>query len=425
MQHMFTTLSEAFHQGGELPLVVFDPTRQKVPVKLWVRALDGNTEAQVLALSSLEVVLGHVALMPDAHMGIGCSIGTVFATREAIVPSTVGVDLGCGMMAVRFPEADLEAIQKKPKLLRGFHQKIRALIPTGFNMHQNPQSWDGFHDFPLEGIEVKLGRRQEDLGRLMETRGTRQLGTLGGGNHFVELCVDEDGKLWLMLHSGSRGLGNLIGTHFMARARVYCDQIDAQRPRDLNWLPTDHPDGRQYLAGVAWSQAYARENRHHMMQALLALIEDNGKLSRAFLGRGDLPIFTVENHHNFVQQEDHFGETVWVHRKGAVSAQVGEWGILPGSMATGSYIVRGKGNSDSLCSCAHGSGRKMSRTKARKSIDPRAVERAMKGIVGEPIKKVLDEAPQAYKDLEEVMRHQDNLIEQVHRLRPLLNVKGH
>ncbi len=410
--HHHDSFEEAFRQREPLPLVVFNPRKQKVPIRLWLTELDAGSREQILNLSQLQIVRGHVAVMPDAHMGIGCSVGTVFATEEALVPSTVGVDLGCGMMAVRFPECDTHRLLKNRSGLQKLHKRIRGIIPTGFSEHKKAQEWEGFEGFPLKGVETEGRKRREDFESLLDTKARRQLGTLGGGNH-------------LMLHSGSRYIGNRIGVHFMRKAKEYCDGIAATRPKNLDWLPLDHPEGRRYVEAVAWAQRYARSNRHQMMNRLLHLLENETDFRKIFMPGGRGPDLQVENHHNFVQKETHFGREVWVHRKGAVSAKRGEWGILPGSMATGSYIVRGRGNPESLCSCAHGSGRRMSRTEARKTISIDEAMRATKTIVGEPIRKVLDEAPQAYKDLENVMNQQRDLIETVFRLTPLLNVKGY
>lgn len=425
MESTYSTFDEAFQLSDSLPLVVFNPHRQNVPIKLWLRELEEGAREQIFNLSRLEVVRGHVAIMPDAHMGIGCSVGTVFATSGAVVPSTVGVDLGCGMIALRFPDADTERCRNNPAMLKRLHKEIRDIIPTGSNEHDRPQEWEGFHEFPLAGVETVHNQKKTDFEQVAHAKAPRQLGSLGGGNHFIELCVDEEEKLWFMVHSGSRGIGNLIGTHYMHVARQLCNERGYKRPKDLDWLPLDSNEGQQYLKAVAWSQEYARQNRHHMVRALMKLLKHDKEFNAIFHRGEKERILKVENHHNFVQEEEHFGEKVWVHRKGAVSAQVGEWGILPGSMATGSYIVKGKGNTDSLCSCAHGSGRKMSRNAAKKNISLKEVEESMKGIVGEDPKLVHDEAPQAYKDLGLVMSQQTELIEQMHRLKPLLNVKGY
>lgn len=424
-EQTFSTFGEGFQLADQLPVVVFNPYRQRVPIKLWLRELEESAQEQILNLANLQVVKGHVAIMPDAHMGIGCSVGTVFATVDAVVPSTVGVDLGCGMIAIRFPECDGDRLEKDKPLLKRLHQQIRDTVPTGFGEHKHAQDWEGFGEFPLSRVETINHGKRVDFESIVATKGRQQLGSLGGGNHFIELCLDEERKAWFMVHSGSRGIGNMIGNHYIHAAKTYCNETKQKRPKDLDWLPLDHPDGEKYIKAVHWCQEYARQNRHHMVRQLMKLIKHDKDFDRALHGNGKDRVFMVENHHNFVQPEEHFGEKVWVHRKGAVSAKVGEWGILPGSMATGSYIVKGQGNEESLCSCAHGSGRKMSRSAAKKDIQVSDVEAAMKGIVGEPAAKVHDEAPQAYKDLEQVMRHQQNLIEQVHRLRPLLNVKGY
>lgn len=427
----FRTFAEAFaDETAGLPLVVFDPTKQHVPVRAWLRTLDEGAQEQALGLSALSIVKGNVALMPDAHMGNGCSVGTVFATVDHIVPSTVGVDLGCGMIAMRYHQADVEKIkynlENNPAALRRLHQRIRDTVPTGFAGHHNEQDWDGFDRFPIPEVMTPVSKeKSERMEALVDQQGRKQLGSLGGGNHFIELCLDDSEQLWLMVHSGSRGIGNRIGTHFMQRARAYCDANNFTRPRELDWLPVDHPDGQAYLSAMLWAQDYARENRHHMMRLLTNLIKNDDEFNSLFHGSGDEATFIVENHHNFVRQEQHFGETCWVHRKGAVSAQQGEWGILPGSMATGSFIVRGKGETSSLCSCAHGSGRKMSRNEAKRKLTPEDVENAMKGIIGERAANIIDEAPQAYKNLDEVMGNQTDLIESVYRLRPILNVKGY
>lgn len=421
----YSTFGEAFQLSEDLPVVVFNPYRQRVPIKLWLRDLEGSAQEQILNLSNLSVVKGHVAVMPDAHMGIGCSVGTVFATSGAVVPSTVGVDLGCGMIAIRFPESDGDRLSSDKALLQMLHKEIRLNVPTGFGEHKQAQDWEGFGEFPLKRVDTVHDGKHMDFESLMDKKGRRQLGSLGGGNHFIELCLDADNKAWFMVHSGSRGIGNLIGNHYMYKAKQYCNEAGHKRPKDLDWLPIDHPEGQQYVKAVHWSQEYARQNRHHMVRNLMKIIKHNKQLDQVFHGNGKDRVLRIENHHNFVQPEEHFGESVWVHRKGAVSAKVDEWGILPGSMATGSYIVKGKGNPESLCSCAHGSGRKMSRNAAKREIALADVELAMAGIVGEPASAVHDEAPQAYKDLETVMSQQENLIDQAYRLRPLLNVKGY
>lgn len=427
---VFSTFGEGFQLAETLPVVVYNPFRQKVPIKAWLRTLEDSAQEQILGLANLSVVRGHVAIMPDAHMGIGCSVGTVFATVDAVVPSTVGVDLGCGMIAMRFPDADVAKLEQDKVLLRRLHTAIRACIPTGMGEHKKGQDWEGFSTFPLKKVETILHGKSLDFEKIMYEKGRNQLGSLGGGNHFIELCIDADQVPWFMLHSGSRGLGNIIGNHFMHKAKAWCNETHQKRPKELDFLPVSHPEGARYVDAVHWAQEYARQNRLHMVGLLMDLLGGDPAFESAFFGKegvrkGRSRLFTVENHHNFVQPEEHFGEKVWVHRKGAVSARLGEWSILPGSMATGSYIVQGRGNAESLCSCAHGSGRKMSRSAAKREISLKEVEAAMKGIVGEDAAQVLDEAPQAYKDLETVMRQQEDLIQEKYRLRPVLNVKGY
>ena len=298
--------------------------------------------------------------------------------------------------------------------LRELHERTKREIPTGFGQHPGPQRWDGFEDET---------RYTGPVAEIVRQKGPPQLGSLGGGNHFLELCKDADGLVWLMLHSGSRGAGNLIATHHVTIARTLNERLGIPSARDLWVLPLDTQEGQDYLRDMLWAQDYAMENRQRMLHIFLDLFADLlHKRLRADLDAD--PSAAVNIHHNYASRETHFGEEVWVHRKGATFAGEGVLGIIPGSMATGSYIVRGLGNPESFRSCSHGAGRVMSRGEATRSISLEAFAHKMRGIVAETGAEYVDEAPQAYKDLDTVIHNQADLVEPVRRLTPIMNVKG-
>jgi tRNA-splicing ligase RtcB len=325
---------------------------------------------------------------------------------------TAGVFVhNCGMLAQPFP---IRAVDLAPSFLRALHEDVKAAIPTGFGEHAYAQAWEGFDDDT---------RYTPAVSSIVRQKGPRQLGSLGGGNHFLELCQDEQGSVWLMLHSGSRGAGNQIATYHIAIAEELNRQLGIPSARDLWALPLERVEGQDYLKDMQWAQDYAMENRQRM---LWTFVEVFGKLLKKRL-RIDLDVdydACVNIHHNYASRETHYGREVWIHRKGATFAGQDVLGIIPGSMATGSYIVRGLGNPESFMSCSHGAGRVMSRGEAMRSISLESFEHKMRGIVAETTREYLDEAPQAYKDLDTVIHNQADLVEPVRRLRPLMNVKG-
>jgi len=388
----------------------------RVPVKVFTADLEPRARAQLENVARLSVVFGHVAAMSDVHAGIGATVGAVIPTRGAIIPAAVGVDIGCGMNAVRL---SLGADQLPDGLAR-LRGAIERAVPVGFDEH-------GEGDARREACAplacrlvgfVRAHPRIAKMQRDHENRWVRQMGSLGGGNHFIELCLDEDGSLWVMLHSGSRGIGNCIGQYFIARAREAMLKADAHLPdRDLAWLGEKTKLFDDYLEAVGWAQDYAFANRREMMQVILAAL------------RHELPPFeatgeAINCHHNYVRREKHLGHGVYLTRKGAISAREGELGIIPGSMGARSYIVRGKGNPESFCSCAHGAGRRMSRSEAKRRYSRADLAAQTEGVECRKDKGVLDEIPGAYKDIDAVMADQSDLVEVVHTLKQIVCVKG-
>jgi tRNA-splicing ligase RtcB len=359
--------------------------------------------------------------MPDVHFGIGATVGSVIATRGAIVPAAVGVDIGCGMMAVQttLGAADL------PDSLVDLRARIERAVPHGFVSVRGRAvkgSWAVTPDGVLSRWRASLAGRLEPLlerhPKLEEKQPQAQLGTLGGGNHFIEVCLDEAERVWVMLHSGSRGIGNRIGQYFIELARKEMLRLDRQLPdRNLAWFDegTRHYD--DYVAAMGWAQDYAAENRRVMMESVLRVVAD---VVRPFQ-RGAV---AVNCHHNYCTPERHFGEEVLVTRKGAVRAGRGELGIIPGSMGARSYVVRGLGSAESFESCSHGAGRRMSRTEARKRFSARDHELATAGVECRKDAGVIDETPAAYKDIDAVMAAQRDLVEVVHTLKQVVCVKG-
>ncbi len=386
------------------------------PVKSWASDLDEGSERQLKNIATLPFIHGHVAAMPDAHLGIGATVGSVIATRKAIIPAAVGVDIGCGMIAAR---TTLKAEQLDEVLLTKLFGQITRDVPVGRAFHRDNKVLS-VEAKPFEaGIKAILERNPRINKVIVDKHHwVAQMGTLGGGNHFIEVCLDEAGSVWVMLHSGSRGTGNAIGRYFTDLAR---DDMRRQGvelvDRDLAYLEEGSANFDAYFDAVEWAQAYAASNRDSMMTLVLAAM------------RRVLPAFSVEEgavncHHNYVSREIHFGEDVLVTRKGAIRARAGELGIIPGSMGAKSFIVRGKGNPDSFCSCSHGAGRKMSRTAAAKFFTVDQLVKQTEGVVCRKDAGVLDEIPGAYKDIDVVMENQSDLVEVVHTLKQVLCVKG-
>ncbi|WP_320410120.1 RtcB family protein [Candidatus Macondimonas diazotrophica] len=382
---------------------------------------------QLHNVASLPFIHKHVAVMPDVHFGRGATIGSVIPTKGAIVPAAVGVDLGCGMMAC---QTNLTASQL-PDDLRHVRTAIEAMVPHGRTANGDPKNdqgaWNDIDRMPRGVIERLRGldERYEDIRSRHPRIGHRgvvnHMGTLGTGNHFIELCLDENDSVWVMLHSGSRGPGNRIGSYFIDKAKEEMERYHIMpylADKDLSYLVEYTELFDDYVEALMWAQDYAAANRKAMMEGTLAAMRASG------LPDFHLVKFAVNCHHNYASIEHHYGENVWVTRKGAVRAREGDLGIIPGSMGAKSFIVRGKGNKDSFCSCSHGAGRKMSRTEARKTISLRDHAEATSGIECRVDEDVLDESPAAYKDIDDVMAAQSDLVEVVHTLRQIVNVKG-
>ncbi|HUS24607.1 MAG TPA: RtcB family protein [Candidatus Binatia bacterium] len=385
-----------------------------MPVKIWADTIEDGARQQLDNIAALPIVHHHVAAMPDVHMGIGAAVGAVIATRHAIIPAAVGVDSGCGMAAVR---TSLTAEDLDDAKLQAVFRQIERDVPVGREQHRAPADAQRAAQF-RPGLDAILARHPGIVNRKSASDWTCQLGSLGGGNHFIELCLDEQQRVWVLLHSGSRGIGNRIGSHFIAQARERALRMDRHLPdRDLAWLDEGSPQFDDYVAAVGWAQDYARTNREVMLGLVLDAL-------RRHLPPFELTQEAVNCHHNYVQREHHFGADVWLTRKGAIRAGKGELGIIPGSMGAKSYVVRGRGNPDSFESCAHGAGRRMSRGEANRRFTAADVVEQTRGVVCRKDKGVVDEIPGAYKDIGQVMAQQQDLVEVVHTLRQVLCVKG-
>jgi tRNA-splicing ligase RtcB len=377
--------------------------------------IETEAQQQILNTASMPFVFKHVAVMPDCHYGKGATVGTVLATKGAIIPAAVGVDIGCGMIAVRTP-------------LRRSDIRDPARVRSGIE-HRIPMS-AGKNNTKLTETAAMRVQALERFAK--ETRATPDqydkkwklaLGTLGGGNHFIELAEDLDGIVWLTLHSGSRGVGNKIGMHYIRVAQELCRKMRVPLPdRDLAYLPEEHPAFNAYLRDLHWAQQFALHNRNEMMDRVLT------EVSYAVYGedghQAEIEVHRINSHHNFTQQERHFGEQVWVTRKGAIEARTSNWAMIPGSMGTRSYIVVGKEHPMSFHSAPHGAGRRYSRTKARSLFKMQDLNAAMEGIEYRHSKELLDEIPAAYKDIDQVMENARDLVEVKHILKQFINVKG-
>ena len=382
----------------------------------WASILDEQTLAQARATASMRFVYPHVALMPDAHLGKGATVGSVIPTEGAIIPAAVGVDIGCGMTAVRtqFTRDDLTARAARRGLAR-LREAIEHAVPLSAG-HYNRK------------LTASARQRCDELGELAERTGFRpddtvanwrlQLGSLGSGNHFIEVTADERDRVWLFLHSGSRGIGNRIAQRHIAVARELCARDRVELPdRDLAYLTEGTAEFDAYVGQLGWAQEFARLNREEMMDRLVGCVA-------AFMDTPVQRLETIDCHHNYTERERHFGRQVWLSRKGAINAAVGVPGLIPGSMGTASYVVTGKGNPDSLLSSPHGAGRSFSRSAARRTFTRRQLEAAMAGIEWRRTDAFLDEIPAAYKDIDQVMADAADLVDIRHTLRQLVNVKG-
>ena len=386
-----------------------------VPVRIWTEDVTPDAMRQLEQVARLPFVHSHVAAMPDVHAGIGSTIGSVIPTRGAIVPAAVGVDIGCGMIAARL-SIDANAL---PDSLGAVRSEIEARVPVGFGMHDECNVRMSGVARLKSGYDALTGRVPA-LATMMKHRDgwQRQIGTLGGGNHFIEVCLDESDRVWVMLHSGSRGIGNGIGRYFIALAREEMLALDAKLPdRNIAWLREGTESFDLYVEALGWAQDYASENRAQMLTLVLEAL-------RATLPSFEVTEHAVNCHHNYVARERHFGAEVYVTRKGAIRAGAGELGIIPGSMGARSYIVRGKGSAESFHSCAHGAGRRMSRSQAKKTFSAEDLARQTAGVECRKDVGVVDEIPGAYKDIDAVMANQADLVDVVHTLKQVVCVKG-
>lgn len=397
-------------------------------IKAYVDGVEFEHAAQVQAhdLASMPFIHEHIAIMPDVHMGVGSSVGTVIPTNAAIIPAAVGVDIGCGISAVQISltASDL------PDNLFDLRCGIEAAVPHGRTDNggvNDRGAWGDVSSALVGKFQTQTAANLANrLNRIVDkhsgleraaSRVTHQFGTLGGGNHFIEICLDTDQNVWVMLHSGSRGIGNRIGSIFIEKAKTL---NGGNLPnKDLAWLDDGTQDFADYIEAMLWAQDYARENRNVMMDNVLRVLRTEEILPPFILMQQ-----AVNCHHNFAAKEHHFGKDVWVTRKGAVSARVGELGIIPGSMGARSYIVRGKGNPESFCSCSHGAGRRMSRGEAKRRFTVEDHEAATAGVECRKDQSVIDETPGAYKDIDAVMAAQSDLVEVVATLKQILCVKG-
>lgn len=385
----------------------------KVPVKIWTNEIEAEAEIQLAKAAQLPFVFKHIAVMPDVHAGRGSTIGSVIATKGAIIPATVGVDLGCGMMAVKTP-LDYKMVQDKIKEIR---HSIERSIPVGFNSHKPRNApgfeWEGFGNWNKLVTEACADSNLYQKAR-------NQLGTLGGGNHFIEICLDLENNVWVMLHSGSRNIGKVLADIHINEAKGLMKKyfIDLE-DKELAYLVRGTPEYDNYIKDLMWAQEYAMENRRLMMNLVLK------DLSYSINNGIMIPrVMEVNCHHNYVSEENHYGENVLVTRKGAVRAREGELGIIPGSMGARSFIVKGRGNADSFCSCSHGAGRKMSRTRARATFTESDLVEQTSGVECRKDEGVLDEIPGAYKDIAVVMANQSDLVEVVAELKQIMCIKG-
>ena len=384
------------------------------PIKIWTDDVEASALTQLKNLARLPFINSNgVACMPDVHAGIGSTVGTVIATESAVIPAAVGVDIGCGMNAVRL---SLKA-SDLPDSLKPLRDEIERRVPLGVG---------GAHDHSTDIGVVGNRLRQTVIEPLyngdydkFHAKAASQMGSLGSGNHFIEVCIDENQDVWVMLHSGSRGIGNMIGTHYIAKAKRQMEQFFITLPDDnLAYFPENTEDFDDYMYAVGWAQNYAFENRRRMMSEVLEAMKQS--IDKPFTITQE----AINCHHNYVEKENHFGRNMWVTRKGAIRAREGDLGIIPGSMGQRSYIVRGKGDLQSYCSCSHGAGRVMSRAEAKRRFSVSDLVAQTVGVECRKDASVIDEIPASYKDIDQVMANQTDLVEVVHQLKQVLCVKG-
>ena len=405
--------------------IIFEKGKMNCPLKVFdgggAVEMDEKTIHQAKTYCALPFV-SHASLMPDAHYGKGSTVGSVVATAKVIIPAMVGVDIGCGMMAVK---TSLKA-EDLPESLKSLRSGIEAAVPHGRSGGKADDK-GGWRGKPPVAAESRWGKDLKDDFEKIATKHPKiqncnhlnHLGSLGSGNHFIEVCLDLEDSVWVMLHSGSRGVGNRIGTYFISLAKSEMEKYFISLPdKDLAYIPEGSLYFWDYVKALLWAQKFAKVNREIMMERILEVLKFQIKKPFNLLGRA------INCHHNYVVQEKHFGEKFWVTRKGAVRAQAGDWGIIPGSMGAKSFIVRGKGNPDSLASCSHGAGRLMSRNEARRAFSEEDLKKQTEGVECRKDSSVIDEIPKAYKPIEKVMEAQSDLIEVEAELRQIVCVKG-
>jgi tRNA-splicing ligase RtcB len=386
---------------------VFDT--EKIPVKLWLEDIEEGAMVQVKNIANLPFAFHHVAIMPDCHQGYGMPIGGVLATKDVVIPNAVGVDIGCGMCAMKTSLKEINPVQ-----LKGIMSRVREKIPLGFKHHKKGKAPDMM---PLMDNKVKNGIVEREFGGAL-----KQIGTLGGGNHFIEIQAGNDGHIWIMVHSGSRNIGLKVAEYYNKKAKILNEKWHSKIPSSwqLDFLPIDSIEGQDYLAEMQYCVDFAFASRKLMMENIVTSFHEtiNGPFE-------EMQFINIA--HNYARMENHFGKSVMVHRKGATSARKGEIGIIPGSQGTRSYIVLGKGNPDSFQSCSHGAGRILSRKKARVNLDLKSeIARLDKEGIIHSIRHArdLDEAPGAYKNINEVMENQKDLVDILVELSPLAVIKG-
>jgi tRNA-splicing ligase RtcB (3'-phosphate/5'-hydroxy nucleic acid ligase) len=391
-----------------------------IPIKAWTIGVpfEHGAKVQLRYTTMVPVVGPYIAVMPDVHAAIGSTVGSVVPTRQAIIPAAVGVDIGCGMMAVRTSLTSHQVSESAQDLF----ESISKAVPHGGERGKETGNWS---DAPTIVADTwkRISPKYRELigkhGKVSSRNAATQLGTLGGGNHFIEVCIDQDDRIWFMLHSGSRGAGNRIGEFYIELAKKEMEHLGIRLPnRDLAYLKEGTENFDDYVEALHWAQEYAKLNREIMMENLVKSVRK--ELGVKFV----LTDEAVNCHHNYVQKEQHFGEELYITRKGAVSARKDELGIIPGSMGARSFIVRGLGNADSFHSCSHGAGRVMARGVAKQSITLDMHRKATEGVACRKDRDVIDESPAAYKDIDVVMSAQKDLVEIVHTLKQIVCVKG-
>lgn len=405
-------------------------TQGKFPVKIWTNDIEESAEQQLHNISQMPFIHKHVAVMPDVHWGMGATIGSVIPTLGAVIPAAVGVDLGCGMMAV---ETNIKA-EDLPESLTSIRHQLEAKIPhgrTSIGRRYNPEKDRGlWFDTPkinenyllktnlLSRLKLIVDKQDNHPLRRQMERVQNQLGTLGTGNHFFEICLDLNNKVWLMLHTGSRGIGNSIGSYFIEKAKQDMRKWFINLPDvDLSYFVEGTDNFNEYIEAVSWAQEFAMVNRKIMMENAIDVLKQ-------FFPNLDTEREAINCHHNYISNERHFGANVWVTRKGAIKVGEDQLGIIPGSMGAKSFIVKGKGSRESFCSCSHGAGRKMSRGAAKKLFTIDDLKEQTSGVECRKDADVIDEIPKAYKDIDEVMENQSDLVEVVAQLKQILCIKG-